>query len=120
MGTSDDTCPTLHQTKNRMVIMRYRRALFGGLVAVVIALVLSWLITSANSPIHEQMLYSRWGWIQDIWGSLNFPSYLIGALVAGNPHSVDASVAWSFFLAQWFAIGFLYVLIGKRLTKNHN
>lgn len=94
--------------------MQYRKALFGGFIGMLIALALSWLIDGETSPLSRYFLYSG-GDIQNLWWSLNFPSYFVGALVAGNPHSVNESVAWSVFLIQWFAIGFVLTTIVKSI-----
>jgi len=87
-----------------------RNLLLGGFLAAISAAIISWLLTNELSPLNEYLLWHPQ--MRNFWGMLNFPSYLAGAMAAGNPHNVNEIVAWSVFFFQWMLIGILLTAIG--------
>ena len=92
------------------------RLILGGVVSVIIASGVSWLLTSESSPLDAYLLQNPS--LRNFWGMLNFPSYLIGSLIAGNPHSVNELVANIVFFVQWVLIGVLVAAILDQIFKS--
>jgi hypothetical protein len=88
-----------------------RNLLLGGLLLAIMASIISWLLTNELSPLNEYLLWHPQ--LRNLWGLLNFPSYLVGAILTGNPHNVIGIIAWAIFFLQWMLIGILITAIGR-------
>lgn len=87
-----------------------RALLLGGFLTVILAASISWLL-DINSPltsVEHPLWYSE---MREQWARFNIPSYIIGALAAGNPHNVNEPVAYTAFFVQWMLIGIIITAI---------
>ena len=82
---------------------------------VISAGIAEWLVHADSSPLHEYFLYH--GTIPAMWGLLDLPAYLIGAIVGGNPHAISLPAAYIGFVIQWFLVGWLLSLLLCGLIK---
>ena len=97
---------------------KIRNLLLGGFLMSISASIISWLLTNELSPLSEYLLWHPQ--MRNFWGILNFPSYLAGAIMAGNLHNVNEVVAWTVFFLQWMLTGILLTAIGRVFfTKKH-
>lgn len=98
------------------MLPRIHNLFLGGLLTAILAAGFSWLLTSEKSPLAEYLLWHPQ--IRNSWGLINFPSYLAGAMIAGNPHNISEPVAWMVFFLQWMITGILLIVIlSSLLTK---
>lgn len=81
----------------------------GGIITCFLATGISWLLTNETSPLDDYLLWHPR--LRNLWGMLNFPSYLAGALAKGNSHNIDELVAWAVFLIQWTLVGIIITAI---------
>jgi len=96
-------------TKRSKMIFKMRYLLLGGFLLSVLATIVSWLLTNELSPLNEYLLWHTQ--MRNFWGMLNIPSYIIGALTAGNPHNVNIPAAYTAFFIQWMLIGIIITAI---------
>jgi len=89
---------------------KIRNLLLGGFLISISVALMSWLLTNELSPLNEYLLWHPQ--MRNFWGMLNSPSYLAGAMAAGNPHNLNEIVAWTVFFLQWMLTGILLTAIG--------
>ncbi len=87
----------------------------GGIFTVILATIISWLLTGESSPLNNYLLWNPG--LRNFWGMLNFPSYLAGAMMEGNPHNVNLFIAWTVFLVQWFMVGIIIMIIARKILR---
>lgn len=97
--------------------LKIRNLLLGGFLVSISAAFVSWLLTNELSPLNEYLIWHPQ--MRNFWGILNFPSYLAGALAAGNPHNVNEIVAWTMFFLQWMLTGVFLTVIGRVLFRRN-
>ena len=84
--------------------LRQARFVIAGACAVVSMLVF-WLATGEGSPAHHYFLYHVA--FPNLLAVLNLPAFVIGAVVSGNVHQPNESIAYMMIGVQWGAIGFI-------------
>lgn len=76
-------------------------------------LVLTWLIMAESSPLHDYFIWHVR--LPNLWGMTLLIPYVLGALLAGNPHSPSTVIIILFTVIQWLIVGFLLSLPLSRL-----
>jgi hypothetical protein len=85
-------------------------------VITVLALIITWLVLAESSPFHEYFLWHVT--IKNLWGITILIPYIIGALIAGNPHSSSEAIVYLGLIVQWFLIGFLLSIPISKMLVN--
>ena len=77
-------------------------------LVVLCALLVTWLIMGDSSPFHDYFLWHVD--LPNIWAMTTVIPYILGAMIAGNPHSPQIAIVIFALIIQWALIGFLLSL----------
>ena len=74
-------------------------------IVVILAELLTWLIMGESSPFQEYFLWHPG--LRNMWGMTMLGPYIIGALIAGNPHAPSEVIVVVASIVQWCFLGWL-------------
>jgi hypothetical protein len=77
---------------------------FSGIIGLIAAL-FTWLVSAANSPLHEYVIWHTW--LPNLWGIVNLIPSIFGLIVSGNVHAPSDTGIMIGVIIQWFVIGLL-------------
>ena len=73
-----------------------------------VGLVLTWLILGERSPFHQYFIWHSD--LPNLWIMTMLIPYILGAVVAGNPHSPSMVIVVLVAVIQWIIVGFVLAI----------